>query len=107
MKEQEHGYQPEEPKVYEGEILPPLPKPAIVRDRVQVEERLKVIRTELIQYVDKPTLPPPPVILVEQPKPQPESVWEELGGAIGDGIAEVRDFIGEMMPKWRGLRLFR
>jgi hypothetical protein len=103
-KEQEFRYHPEQ-KVYEGEILPPLPKPAVrVQDGVQVEERLKVIRTELIHYIEKPP-PPPRVIVVERQAPaHPESVWEELGGAVMDGVAGVRGFLGEMTPIWRGLR---
>src|SRR3954471_20328875 len=107
MKEQEYNYQPE-PKICEGEILPPLPKPALrqdrVRESVQVQERLLVIRSELTHYIEKPT-PPPRVIVVErQTPPQSETVWEEIGEGIGEGIAAVRGFCGEMAPIWRGLR---
>src|SRR3954447_11581020 len=102
MKEQEFRYHPEQ-KVYEGEILPPLPKPAVrVQNGAQVEERLKVIRTELAHYIEKPPLPPR-VIVVERQAPPPESVWEEIGGAIVDGVASVRGFIGEMAPIWQGI----
>src|SRR3954470_7576360 len=108
MKEQEYNYQPE-PKICEGEILPPLPKPALIQDRVresvQIQERLLVIRSELTHYIEKPTLLPPRVIVVErQAPPPPETVWEELGGAVMDGVAGVRGFLGEMTPIWRGLR---
>src|SRR4051794_13425148 len=94
MKEQEYAYKSERlripPKVYEGEILPPLPKPkAIIQDEAA---QLQVIRMELNTYIrETPKPTPPQIILVEQP-PKPETVWDEVGMAIGEGIADVRDF---------------
>ena len=58
MNGREFAYQPERrqlpPKVYEGEILPPLPKQSVVQDEAQVKERIQVIRTELTHYIQKP-----------------------------------------------------
>ena len=66
MNEQEFACQPERrqlpPKVYEGEILPPLPKQSVVQDEAQVKERIQVIRTELTHYIQKP---PPPQVVIE------------------------------------------
>ena len=90
------------PKVYEGEILPPLPKQSVVQDEAQVKERIQVIRTELTHYIQKP--PPPQVVIVERPKPEPQTVWEEMGEAIADGVAGVRGFIREMSPIWQSIR---
>lgn len=84
-----------------GEVLPPLPKPARVQESPQVEERLKVIRTELTHYIEQPT-PPPKIVVVERQVAEPETVWDEIGMAVGDGVAAVRGFISEITTIWRG-----
>jgi hypothetical protein len=98
MKEQAFQHTPEritfEEPVLRGEILPPLPKPAGMRDAVQAQERIKVIRSELTHYIREQS--PLQVIIVENKKPEPETIWEEIGEAIVDGVAGVRDFIAEV-----------
>ncbi len=98
MKEQEFRFHPERrqlpPKVYEGEILPPLPKPAVMREEPEIQEKIKVIRAEITHYIREQT--PPQIFILERSKPEPETIWEEIGGAIADGVAGVRGFIGEM-----------
>lgn len=83
--------------------MPPLPKPAVIRDREpQVQERIQVIREELAHYVQRSAAAPQIVTVVAREAPEPDTVWEEIGEAIGDGVAAVRGFAHEMASLWRG-----